>query len=187
MTTPTIKLLALSLLAMLLSACDGSNGDPDSNAGRESILVNGDFEDGLDPWYTAVHANAYSFSIEIDPEHSRHGQQSVRIHSHGTEPWGGILQRNDNPSREIDSKWRLQVWLRGEGITEAPEVMVVFQGSVADPVGLRADTLFGDFEWTRVDLDFDAPKDAGRIEVGFLHHGLGSLWVDNASLVEITH
>ena len=180
--------LCITMLAIVLTACGGDSRESgaDHRGSAASILQNGHFEaQDIEPWYTAVHARAHAFEIGLDTEHAHKGAQSVRIHSLGIEPWGGVLQLSDNPA-EGDSRWRLSAWLRGQGITEAPELMVVFRGQrFLNPIQHRVDTLSGDFDWQAVDLEFDAPDGSARIEIGVIHHGEGTLWVDDVSLLRI--
>lgn len=181
------------LAAVLLTACgrDDSGPDPaaaavDTDEAAESLLVNGDFDSGeLDPWGTAVHADPMSFEIDLDDSRAQRGARSVRVHSKGSEPWGGITQLVD--ARNLaGARLRLRAWVHGEGVAEALELMVVFRSMrVLDPIQYRSEHLSGNFDWQPVEVEFEVPAGVQQVEIGFIHNGPGTTWIDNASLVRL--
>ncbi|MBX3724644.1 MAG: hypothetical protein KF823_01845 [Xanthomonadales bacterium] len=187
--TPTILLLAS--LAFALAACGArdprtattANG-PGPEASRPAgLIVNGGFEAAdHEPWTKIVHATPDAYTFELDRSGAFAGNAAMRITGDGTEPWGGIVQMVSRGNSDA-IRLRLSAMARGRAMPGGIHLMATFRdGPMTDPVEMDHLGFGADFDWQRVEMDFDVPAGVSRVEVGLLLQGAGTLWLDEVDL-----
>ena len=190
----------LSALAFSLVGCEGSSPASGSGGagcvGNTNLLQNPDFGmtgGGGYPthWYGVQHAGERAYKVSV-----RQGELS--IDKEGQQHWKVVKQRVDPESlagKSVLFSAEMRQNMTDEGWTQTLEpgggLSVVIRGT--EPQSPRRKKLLfssslehepklGKFDWTPVQVGFDVPAGATRIEVGFLHQANGDMTVRNPVL-----
>lgn len=154
-------------------------------------LVNPGFEAPMaahrsdpDGWFTFQHAGDRSYSFALDSADPHGGARSLRIDYIGPEPYGAIAQPYE-VGAHAGKLARYSAWMRtrdvggpGAGLT----LLLLSKGAVVSQNFMDDKLVTGTTGWTRYTLTLPIPEGAGRIEVGAMLQGKGSLWLDDAVL-----
>ncbi len=154
-------------------------------------LVNPGFESPMpahrsDPegWFTFQHAGDKSYSFALDATDPHGGARSLRIDYIGPEPYGAVAQPFE-VGAHAGKLARYTAWMRtrdvggpGAGLT----LLLLSKGAVVSQNFMDDKLVTGTTGWTRYTLTLPIPQGAGRIEVGAMLQGKGSLWLDDAVL-----
>ena len=146
----------------------------------ESLLVNGDFEQGLAGW-NEIWSRTPAAKAVLDTEHVHGGRQSVRIEHTGSQDWS--FQQADRLDVKPGEIYELSGWVRVQG-----------EGSTTLCVTLRDaenETLSWTFggrsaratsDWRQLRSRFVIPPGAASIEPRLIGHGPATVWLDDAVL-----
>ena len=154
-------------------------------------LVNPGFETPVaahrsDPegWFTFQHAGDKSYTFALDSADPHGGARSLRIDYIGPEPYGAVAQPFE-VGAHAGKLARYTAWMRtrdvggpGAGLT----LLLLSKGAVVSQNFMDDKLVTGTTGWTRYTLTLPIPQGAGRIEVGAMLQGKGSLWLDDAVL-----
>lgn len=168
-----------------------SAASPAASRAGAVALVNPGFESPIpahrsDPpgWFTFQHAGDKSYTFTLDAADPHGGARSLRIDYIGPEPYGAVAQ-----AFEVDAYGgkvaRYTAWMRtrdaggpGAGLT----LLVLSKGAIVAQNFMNDKLVKGTTGWTRYTLTLRIPEGAGRVEVGAMLEGKGSLWLDDAVL-----
>ena len=129
--------------------------------------------------------NSATYRLQFDRQIKHGGESSLRIESTDARPdeWGGAMQRFGADAyrgrrirlsgyvRVADAAGGGTLWMRIDGGTT---------GTPVDNMAGRG--LTGTADWRRLEIILDVPPDAGRISVGALLSGPGTMWADDLDL-----
>jgi hypothetical protein len=130
-------------------------------------------------------AASASYSLQLDRQVKHGGESSLRIQSADARPdeFGGVLQRflaDGFRGRRI----RLSGYVRVAGAGGGGALWMRIDGGTAGTPfdNMQDRALKGTADWRRLEIVFDVPADAARINFGALLTGAGTLWVDDLEL-----
>lgn len=160
---------SIALFFSALPACAGT------------ILVNGDFEKGLEGW------NAWGASASKD---ARGGQMACRAHAE-RDAWAGVDQTVAIPSGS--GHLVLSGWLKSDSVRQGPEdwnkgrLGIEFLDGRDSLVGgwqMVAGQVRGKLPWTRHERTYEVPAGAKKVKViCALANARGTLGCDDIELV----
>lgn len=164
--------------------------------GREphnSLVTNGGFESSEADASTPLGWGAIGTPqrLSIDHQAVYAGDQSVRIRASGDGP-AGVIQWTGYTTIREGRRYRLQCWMRAEGVKAAHGKGAWLAGTVVTNPHetlaiLSSETkLTGDTDWTLLTVDFTAPADAGRVSLEVrLDAETGSALADEAAVIPL--
>ncbi|MCC6867479.1 MAG: hypothetical protein IT522_01525 [Burkholderiales bacterium] len=174
------------------SAAAAATATPNAAAAvRRWTLVNPGFESPVpsgrtDPagWFSFQHAGVKSFEFTLDAADPHGGAQSLRIDNTGPEPYGAIAQAVDvGPHRGKVA--RFSGWMRTRDVAGTGAVLrmaALSGGAIVGENFMKGREVTGTTGWTRYTLALPMPDDAGRLEIGAMLQGKGTLWLDDVEL-----
>jgi len=189
--------LAVTMLAAFL-ACDALAAKVAVvNPGFESTKpgVNGNPEG----WATFQHAGPVSFDFSLDSGVKKSGTQSLRIKRIGPEVYGsatqvvpvgdmagktvrlaGWIRTEAEPARPADDKGGEPPKGRGPG---AGLLLIAVRGSsILESELMKKRQIRGTTPWTRYSIELAIPARATGVEIGVMHQGTGTVWIDDFEL-----
>jgi len=190
--------LAVTMLAAFL-ACDALAAKVAVvNPGFESTKpgVNGNPEG----WATFQHAGPVSFDFSLDSGVKKSGTQSLRIKRIGPEVYGSATQVV--PVGDMAGKTvRLSGWIRTEAersadgkVAEPPKgregrgpgaglLLIAVRGSsILESELMKKRQIRGTTPWTHYSIELAIPARATGVEIGVMHQGTGTVWIDDLEL-----
>lgn len=192
---PLIPLAGVVLLLGLILGPAGTPAQSPPTGAAASSLANSGFEEGLPgglPVGWLQRSKSVGYDFQLDPTQPARGKLCLRISAQGNRPpesFGNLMQTLDaTPYRgkrirfraavraEVEEgKGRAQLWVRVDRVSRLPG----FFDNMADrPVTSPA--------WDWYEIVGDVPKDAEKINVGFMLLGDGQAWIDSASFEAIS-
>ena len=168
MTSRSVLLLCCGLLA-------------GSAAGGESLLANGDFENGLTGWQKLWSRTPNAGKAALDTESRHGGRQAVRVEHTGAQDWS-LAQEPRLPVRP-GQVYEYKGWVRVQGSGRA-ELSVV----LADEKGGVLNWLFAGrrtgatADWRLLRSRFVIPPGAASMQARLTGNGPATVWLDDASL-----
>lgn len=167
---------------------------PIVNPGFESTKpgVNGNPEG----WATFQHAGPVSFDFVLDSGVKKSGKQSMRIKRIGPEVYGSasqVVPVGDMAGKTV----RLSGWVRTEAEPadgkggEAPKgrgpgaglLLIAVRGSsILESELMKKRQIRGTTPWTRYSIELAIPARATGVEIGVMHQGTGTVWIDDLEL-----
>lgn len=165
---------------------------PSAAAGaRRVVLVNPGFESPApsgrtDPagWFSFQHAGTKSFDFTLDAVDPHGGAHSLRIDNVGPEPYGAIAQAVDVGANR-GKVARFSAWMRTRDVAGTGAVLrmaALSGGAIVGENFMKGREVTGTTGWTRYTLTLAMPADAGRLEIGAMLQGKGTLWLDDVEL-----
>ncbi|MBM4155018.1 MAG: DUF4091 domain-containing protein [Lentisphaerae bacterium] len=116
-------------------------------------------------------------------ERPRSGAKCLKtVVAPGAEPtW--IATRQHGIGVAAGARYVFRAWVRAEGVTGSVG-WYVHVGNAKKPLAISpmATVPGGTFDWREVKLEFTAPADADRADLGTVLRGTGAAWFDDASL-----
>jgi len=153
------------------------------------LLVNADFEAGLDRWTTsASDARAYEFAVDTAVFHS--GKQSIRIRSVAGERDGSVYQVMPIAALR-GTTVELSGWLKTENATGGGAALTlrVFgaDNRLLEYNLMHHGPVKGTTDWTRYSIPVKVSKNATDLEIGVTLNNKGTVWLDDLELNVISH
>jgi hypothetical protein len=169
------------------AAGDGTAPTPPANEQappppvRPNLAPFADFES--DPRAAYYTAGSGSFLWASDA--ARSGSRSLKLTA-----WGraGALARWMSQTTRISvtpgKSYRVSAWVRTRSVSGQAGVAATFYAGGYLPSTLAARRLSGTNDWTELTQTVTAPAGATHLRVEFRVYGAGTLWIDDASVVE---
>ncbi len=171
--------LPLSFLATIATATHLATAEQSSTGGRENLLANPSFEDGMEGWELSAW-NKKGVS-GIDATEARDGKASLRIEN--SAPDDTFVRQTVTVKPK--TRYRLTAVIRTEDVaSKGTGATISLEGGFE-----KTESVTGRKSWKRVELEFSTgPLDKIRIGPRLGHHSnlaTGIAWYDDLRLVEL--
>ena len=178
------KVVSVMLTLVVLCAVAGAQEK------EENLLPNPSFEKmsgaKLTKWrMSGMKTDA---KVSVDKEVAHTGSQSVRIDG-APGARGGVSIAVRGKDVEVGATYKLTAWAKSEGVTKSSLGTCVRLTFAKDRKAVaKAQYLkFGKdaFDWKQGELTFTVPEGTEYYNLVFFHHGEGTAWYDDVSVVKV--
>lgn len=168
---------------------DKAYPNPDRFDSSDGYASNLSFERGRGdvPSHWSFTSTGDGKTLEWSQENPQSGEKCVKcvVNEGVARSW--IAARQYRVALEPKGKYRFEAWVRGRNVKGTCgwylHIGNAENSMVAGPM-LDAKKQ-GDFDWTKLSVDFDVPEKCDVLEFGTVLYGTGIAWYDSASLTKL--
>lgn len=147
-----------------------------AHAGKENLLDNGGFENGMDGW--VLINNSGNTEENLDRQEKKEGKQSLRLKKTGGPPFDPL--RVDLGALRAGRKVSVTAWFKAKEVGNG-WFKIFFYDKSGESIDQGPDVkpLHGTYDWKEITITNEVPKETASAAVFILLVQPGELWIDD--------
>jgi hypothetical protein len=161
---------------------DGITGTKVNQVVANSIVKNGDFEEGQSYW--SSWKSTGNFNVSTDTEIKKDGAKSLKIYNTTTTPSRGALDETIDGTQQIGKAVKLTQWLKTDKLTGPVRIRASFtdgNGKAVGSMDVKTIDISGTTDWNQQTYTINVPNDKRikNITIEYLYDNCtGTIWLD---------